>query len=69
MAVENPSEYLSMIVDGMDQNKTNIPSLVRISCIVHNFIGENFSGLAKMLCAYIIYTVTYVHARMYSYVG
>ena len=30
LAVENPKEYLSMIIDGMDQNKTNIPHLVRI---------------------------------------
>lgn len=29
-AIEQPRDCLSMIVDGMDQNKTNIPSLVRI---------------------------------------
>ena len=28
VATERPTEYISMIVDGMDQNKTNIPSLV-----------------------------------------
>lgn len=27
--IENPSEVLSLITDGMDQNKTNIPSFVR----------------------------------------
>ena len=29
-AIENPSEYLSIIIDGMDQNKTNLPHLIRI---------------------------------------
>ena len=29
-ASENPGGCLSLIIDGMDQNKTNIPSLVRI---------------------------------------
>ena len=29
-AIEAPRESLSMIVDGMDQNKTNLPSLVSI---------------------------------------
>ena len=31
IAIENPAEYLSIILDGMDQNKTNIPHLVRVS--------------------------------------
>ena len=29
-AVENPDEVISIILDGMDQNKTNLPSLVRV---------------------------------------
>ena len=28
LAIDNPNEYLSLIVDEMDQNKTNTPSLV-----------------------------------------
>lgn len=28
--MSNPKEYLSVIIDGMDQNKTNLPHLVRI---------------------------------------
>ena len=30
LGIEDPKEYLSIILDGMDQNKTNLPSLVRI---------------------------------------
>ena len=30
-AIENPEEYLSIIQDGMDQNKTNIPHFVRVT--------------------------------------
>jgi len=54
MAVENPNEYLSMIVDGMDQNKTNIPSLVRILVYYVYYktsTREDFSSLAKF-CLY-----------------
>ena len=29
LATENPKECISLIADGMDQNKTNVPSLVR----------------------------------------
>ena len=51
-AIENQSEYLSIIIDGMDQNKTNLPHLIRIpkscqnlwclhthltGCLVHGF--------------------------------
>ena len=51
-AIESPSEYLSIIIDGMDQNKTNLPHLIRIpkscqnlwclhthltGCLVHGF--------------------------------
>jgi len=28
LGIDHPSEYLSLIIDGMDQNKTNIPHLV-----------------------------------------
>ena len=30
-AIENPDEVMSLILDGMDQNKTNLPSLVRVT--------------------------------------
>ena len=30
LATEKPTEYLSLIVDGMDQNEANIPSLVSL---------------------------------------
>lgn len=29
-AIESPAEFLSIILDGMDQNKTNLPHLIRI---------------------------------------
>ena len=29
-AIDEPTEHLSLIVDGMDQNKTNVPHLIRI---------------------------------------
>ena len=31
LAIDSPNECISFIVDGMDQNKTNVPSLVRIT--------------------------------------
>jgi len=50
LATEKPTEYLSLIVDGMDQNKTNIPSLVslydrlstRFSCIAIGVAEINY---------------------------
>ena len=30
LAIESSDEYLSIILDGMDQNKTNVPHLVRV---------------------------------------
>lgn len=30
LAIEDCKEYLSVIIDGMDQNKTNVPHLVRV---------------------------------------
>ena len=32
-AIESPDEVISLILDGMDQNKTNLPSLVRVTKI------------------------------------
>ena len=29
LGTDNPNDYISLIADGMDQNKTNVPSLVR----------------------------------------
>lgn len=56
-AIECPDEVISIIVDGMDQNKTNLPSLVRVTkscqnlwclrthltgCLVHGFGAFNY---------------------------
>lgn len=56
-AVECPDEVISMIVDGMDQNKTNLPSFVRVTkacqslwslrthltgCLVHGVGAHNY---------------------------
>ena len=46
LATERPTEYLSMIVDGMDQNKTNIPSLV-------NFLYAALSVYSVLVPTYI----------------
>lgn len=56
-AIEAPEEALSLIIDGMDQNKTNLPSIVRVTkscqnlwclrihltgCLVHGFGAFNY---------------------------
>ena len=30
-AIDNPDEYFSLILDGMDQNKTNLPHMIRVT--------------------------------------
>ena len=30
ISIEKPREFLSIIIDGMDQNKTNVPRMVRV---------------------------------------
>ena len=44
--IENPSEYLSIISDGMDQNKTNLPHLIHIpkSCQNLWFLHTHLTG-------------------------
>ena len=48
LATRNPAEYLSLIVDGMDQNKTNVPNLVSLyfytlSVAFNNVTVQKFS--------------------------
>ena len=35
LAINNPDDYVSMIVDGMDQNKTDLRSLVCYAVLIH----------------------------------
>ena len=46
LATEKPTEYLSLIVDGMDQNKTNIPRLVSL----YNRLSTRFLCIAIGVC-------------------
>ena len=36
LAIDNPREYISTIIDGMDQNKTNLPHFARVTKATQN---------------------------------
>ncbi len=61
-AIESPDEVISLILDGMDQNKTNLPSFVRVTkscqnlwclrthltgCLVHGIGAFNYFDFSQ----------------------